>query len=847
MNKRGLSNAIILVLVILVVIVLIAVFLIGINILIKGFAEESKLRIDIAGTEIDVLKVKYENNLISLILSRNSGQEDIEGVDIALEDEDGNTETYFINRLLRLHKPITAQINVSETALGKIIKATIYPIFKNPENRINNYSFRYNVNITNSSVYQDNLNDFLYFKPLYKLYVLPKESPFAITVLAKKDNIVYFEKAGVKMVRGRIRDENKPQADSYHRAIINMAIKNNLSFYAYGIGNEYPTNFQDYKIQLESDIDDYGSKTKYWQIGNEPDNKWDQRAYTEYASVTEYAQKLSDSYQIIKQKDFEAKVLSGGLGIWWDYDGLDEFFNNVDMNSFDIFDIHPYGVIKNGIWKLNGQWEGGYQCNAVLDLGNCKLMGIQPQNFSDYIVRVNNLMQQKEVSDKPIWITELGTYWNESIYLGNKKEELRQAEDTVKKNIIALSAGVSRIFLFAMADGEGANCANKESAFCSSLTNYNHYRRIGFYAYKTMTEFLTDTNFLEKNSYIVEDKTLEIYFFYKPNKLIIPLWLFDEYGKGTYPNVIINLTINTSNFAPVIQFDSVSLYEGINKNKIHLDYSLTNNVARLYNIKVNQTPQYIVIEKIIPPFCGDNLCNTNEDCDSCSADCGYCDSLRNGLKLYLPFDEDDSGNHIDYSYNYGDTAFVLGNVPVVSGKIDGSAVHFNRSSLISAGRYSVNSAEWNNKVTISSWIKLDGSANSNSIYRFVGAGEHYLISYQNNKWKFSLNFRSNNLVDTSTVSLTVNSSSILFLEQWYHVVGIYDDSSMKIYINGIKENEISVGGEFNQLAMTHTPDLYIGGNAEADTFKALGDVDEVRVYDRALTDEEVLSLYQLNS
>jgi len=85
----------------------------------------------------------------------------------------------------------------------------------------------------------------------------------------------------------------------------------------------------------------------------------------------------------------------------------------------------------------------------------------------------------------------------------------------------------------------------------------------------------------------------------------------------------------------------------------------------------------------------------------------------------------------------------------------------------------------------------------------------------------------------------------LTLDAWNHVVGTYDDAgNIAIYVNG----EYKDGGNFPGYApyATDRP-LYIGGNPDDDGFAPYefdGLIDEVVIYDRALTADEVLVRYQ---
>jgi hypothetical protein len=77
------------------------------------------------------------------------------------------------------------------------------------------------------------------------------------------------------------------------------------------------------------------------------------------------------------------------------------------------------------------------------------------------------------------------------------------------------------------------------------------------------------------------------------------------------------------------------------------------------------------------------------------------------------------------------------------------------------------------------------------------------------------------------------------LGEWFFVVGTYDGTTMKLYINGNLENSSAIAGVLNE----NSSPLLIGTrlNLPADTFH--GAIDEVRIYDRALSEAEVAALY----
>jgi hypothetical protein len=73
---------------------------------------------------------------------------------------------------------------------------------------------------------------------------------------------------------------------------------------------------------------------------------------------------------------------------------------------------------------------------------------------------------------------------------------------------------------------------------------------------------------------------------------------------------------------------------------------------------------------------------------------------------------------------------------------------------------------------------------------------------------------------------------------WYHVVGTWDNTNLKLYTNGVLQSTVNQAGK---VPTTGTGVLMIGNEA-GNAFWYNGALDEVRVYNRALTASEVRSL-----
>ena len=76
---------------------------------------------------------------------------------------------------------------------------------------------------------------------------------------------------------------------------------------------------------------------------------------------------------------------------------------------------------------------------------------------------------------------------------------------------------------------------------------------------------------------------------------------------------------------------------------------------------------------------------------------------------------------------------------------------------------------------------------------------------------------------------------------WYHVAGTYDGTTAKIYINGALDNSATYGGPIDA---TYAGPLYIGRTDHGYSEYFSGRVDEVGIYDQALTADDVTGIYE---
>jgi hypothetical protein len=75
---------------------------------------------------------------------------------------------------------------------------------------------------------------------------------------------------------------------------------------------------------------------------------------------------------------------------------------------------------------------------------------------------------------------------------------------------------------------------------------------------------------------------------------------------------------------------------------------------------------------------------------------------------------------------------------------------------------------------------------------------------------------------------------------WFFVAGTYDGSVLKVYVNGVLEGTVPASGTISNIGR----DLTIGGNVNSQfPYRVNGVLDDIRIYNRALSEDEIRELY----
>ena len=206
---------------------------------------------------------------------------------------------------------------------------------------------------------------------------------------------------------------------------------------------------------------------------------------------------------------------------------------------------------------------------------------------------------------------------------------------------------------------------------------------------------------------------------------------------------------------------------------------------------------------------------------------GLVRDIYSGLIGWWKFDEI-SGNIAYDSSGYNHHGNLFGSPAHVPGKING-ALSFDGSSQYVANIENPDFLE-PQSITVSGWINMSVSAPTG---HSIWLSKWYGYSMEIAATTRIPYFRLRGIGDTF-------SSQALNLGQWQHFVGTYDPSiGGRAYLNGVLVGSRGPGG---QIEYSRLVSLNIGRHGGGVYFN--GFIDEVRIYNRALSAEEVWALFQ---
>lgn len=147
-------------------------------------------------------------------------------------------------------------------------------------------------------------------------------------------------------------------------------------------------------------------------------------------------------------------------------------------------------------------------------------------------------------------------------------------------------------------------------------------------------------------------------------------------------------------------------------------------------------------------------------------------------------------------------------------------------SLSPAGAITISAWIYPHSISTVNWQMVVGrwADSDNSYYLGIANDERLHLSLYTPEW------------DTATGNTTIVPYN------WYHIVGTYDGANMVLYLNGANNGGKAQSGNINDSENN----LTIGASTKSTSETYFdGIIDEVRIYNRALTAQEIQRLYNL--
>jgi hypothetical protein len=209
------------------------------------------------------------------------------------------------------------------------------------------------------------------------------------------------------------------------------------------------------------------------------------------------------------------------------------------------------------------------------------------------------------------------------------------------------------------------------------------------------------------------------------------------------------------------------------------------------------------------------------------------------LVLYFDF-EGGEGDIVEDRSDYGNDGTIQGEARWVEGKI-GSGLEIDLSSVVIVP--DCDEFKITDELTLACWAKCSAFAPE----AWQGNSLDFLVCRWN--WAQGDNRCYEMLLRSHSPSITVSSDGTdggasradaetpFELDQWYNMVGVFDGSKLRIYVDGEEKGSADHAGN----VFAGEGPMIIGDNnlGSAPDFHFVGVIDEVAVYNRALSQSEI--------
>lgn len=139
-----------------------------------------------------------------------------------------------------------------------------------------------------------------------------------------------------------------------------------------------------------------------------------------------------------------------------------------------------------------------------------------------------------------------------------------------------------------------------------------------------------------------------------------------------------------------------------------------------------------------------------------------------------------------------------------------------------------------NQITVSAWVKINQMKNFNRILArdsWSTAGNVSWLLYAN---------ATHFIFGISNETIQYNAWVLGSANAWYYLTGVYNGTDLKLYLNGVLKFTTPISG------LIFSPITYLRASDDSPDVMN-GTIDDLRIYNKALTDAEVKQLYDENN
>ena len=209
--------------------------------------------------------------------------------------------------------------------------------------------------------------------------------------------------------------------------------------------------------------------------------------------------------------------------------------------------------------------------------------------------------------------------------------------------------------------------------------------------------------------------------------------------------------------------------------------------------------------------------------------------VKDGLVSFWTFDNSDIKGEIVKDVWGKNDGTIIGKAKIVPGKIKEGIELDGASSYVDCGNDK--SLDLTAALTIEVWMKPnkagEGGPNSGPLCKAQSGVDPWNWQLRYNSPGGFMGFQFNAAPGGST---WISVQEALKAGQWYHIIATFDGKEVKCYLNGVEKEKKAMAG-----IASGNGSFFIGQDGWMNVLD--GVVDEVRVYDRALTLDEVRHNY----